>query len=378
MSEYQYYEFRAIDRRLTAVEMAKLRSFSTRARITPTSFVNDYQWGDFRGDEDAWIDKYFDVFLYFANWGTHTFTVALPTRLLEMKTADVYCCGESASVRQRNGKTILTFTSEEEPEEWEDEADTLADLIPIRGQLARGDVRSLYIGWLLCAQTGELDDDEVEPPVPPGLGDLDGSLEHLVDFLRVDMDLIEVAAAVSPPMPARTLTAGVVKEWIAGLPQAEKDDYLARFIASEEPTLATDLQRLIANRKDAAGSSVSPRTVGALLRAAEEARDERQRAEAAQAEIEKKRREREAALARSKHLEALATREPAAWSEIEALIATKLPASYDRAVVLLIDLRDVATAKGSESDFLSRLNALRTEHARRPSLISKLERAGLR
>jgi hypothetical protein len=76
MSEYQYYEFRAIDRRLTAAEIAKLRSFSTRARITPKSFVNDYQWGDFRGDEDAWIDKYFDVFLYFANWGTHTFELA--------------------------------------------------------------------------------------------------------------------------------------------------------------------------------------------------------------------------------------------------------------------------------------------------------------
>jgi hypothetical protein len=37
MSEYQYYEFQAIDRPLTESEMEKLRSFSTRARITPTS-----------------------------------------------------------------------------------------------------------------------------------------------------------------------------------------------------------------------------------------------------------------------------------------------------------------------------------------------------
>src|SRR3990172_11206452 len=41
MSEDQYYEFQAIDRPLTAEEMGELRSFSTRARITPTSFVND-------------------------------------------------------------------------------------------------------------------------------------------------------------------------------------------------------------------------------------------------------------------------------------------------------------------------------------------------
>ena len=40
MSEYQYYEFQAIDRRLSDKEMQELRSHSTRAQITPTSFVN--------------------------------------------------------------------------------------------------------------------------------------------------------------------------------------------------------------------------------------------------------------------------------------------------------------------------------------------------
>jgi len=53
MSEYQYYEFRAIDRPLNPKEMAELRSYSTGARITTTSFVNDYSWGSFKGDEDA-------------------------------------------------------------------------------------------------------------------------------------------------------------------------------------------------------------------------------------------------------------------------------------------------------------------------------------
>ncbi len=40
MSEYQYFEFQAIDRPLNKKEMAELRSYSTRARITPTSFIN--------------------------------------------------------------------------------------------------------------------------------------------------------------------------------------------------------------------------------------------------------------------------------------------------------------------------------------------------
>jgi hypothetical protein len=114
MSEYQYYEFQAIDRRLDASEMAKLRSFSTRARITPTSFVNDYQWGAFKDDEDAWMDKYFDAFLYFANWGTRILKLRVSSRLVGRKTAELYCPGGSASVRERSGKIIITFASEDE------------------------------------------------------------------------------------------------------------------------------------------------------------------------------------------------------------------------------------------------------------------------
>lgn len=33
MSEYQYYEFQAVDRCLTDKEMGELRSFSTRANL---------------------------------------------------------------------------------------------------------------------------------------------------------------------------------------------------------------------------------------------------------------------------------------------------------------------------------------------------------
>jgi len=48
MSEYQYYEFLTIDRPLTAKEMTELRVLSTRATITPVSFTNKYNWGDFK------------------------------------------------------------------------------------------------------------------------------------------------------------------------------------------------------------------------------------------------------------------------------------------------------------------------------------------
>lgn len=195
MSEYQYYEFQAIDRLLTAKEMSELRSYSTRARITPTSFVNDYAWGDFRGDKDAWIEKYFDAFLYLANWGTHVLKLRLPSKLLDAATARKYCGGDSALVREKSGKVILSLVSEdEEGDVWIEGEGLLSSLIPIRTELGRGDLRALYLGWLLSAQTGELDDEVLEPPVPSGLGQLSESLESLVEFLRIDSDLLHVAA----------------------------------------------------------------------------------------------------------------------------------------------------------------------------------------
>jgi hypothetical protein len=44
VSEYQYYEFVAIDRPLSARQLDEVGALSTRAHITPTSFVNTYEW----------------------------------------------------------------------------------------------------------------------------------------------------------------------------------------------------------------------------------------------------------------------------------------------------------------------------------------------
>ena len=114
MSEYQYYEFQAVDRPLNDKEMNELRSFSTRAEITPHSFTNDYSWGSFKGDEDRWMEKYFDGFLYYANWGTHILKLRLPSVLLDFQTAQDYSNGDNFSARLSGDKVILDFLSESE------------------------------------------------------------------------------------------------------------------------------------------------------------------------------------------------------------------------------------------------------------------------
>jgi hypothetical protein len=59
VSEYQYYEFRALDRRLTAEQQQRLRSLSSRAEISATRFTNEYSFED----PGRLLEEYFDAYL---------------------------------------------------------------------------------------------------------------------------------------------------------------------------------------------------------------------------------------------------------------------------------------------------------------------------
>jgi hypothetical protein len=379
MSEYQYYEFQAIDRPLTDYEMRELRSYSSRATITSTRFVNHYHWGSFKGNPVVWMEKYFDAFLYVANWGTHELMLRLPQAVLDGVTAQPYCAGESASVHAQGDHIILAFRSEDESGEWlEEDVDRLAPLVPLRADIASGDHRALYLAWLAGVQTGELDEADPEPACPPGLGQLTAPLVALVEFLCIDQDLLEVAASGSPKVGG-TVSTQEVAHWVSRWPDAEKTDLLARFIEGNEPHLRAALIHRFRESGAVASvtAAVKSRTVGELLQAAEQHADERRRREAERAAREQARRDQEARAAREQYLATLAQRETAAWREVDTLIATKQPGKYDVAVQLLKDLYDVARRTGQQQAAEARLAQLRQQHAKKLSLVNRLQAAGL-
>ena len=197
MSEYQYYEFQAIDQPLNEKAMQDLRDLSTRAQITPTSLTNEYNWGDFKGDPLKLVAEYFDAFLYVANWGTHEFMLKLPLRLINFERVKQYCYGDNVTAYKKGENLIFQFISETEDHEWEEGEDWLSSLITLRSDILHGDYRCLYMGWLYGAQMDDFENDESEPPVPPNLGDLNGPLNSFADFMRIDTDLIAVAAQKS-------------------------------------------------------------------------------------------------------------------------------------------------------------------------------------
>ena len=229
MSEYQYYEFQAVDRPLDERAMAALRSITSRATITPTSLVNVYHWGDFKGDPDRLMDQYFDAHLYVANWGTRRLMLRLPRSLFDLSHAEPYTVPDVLTARATHEHVILDFLSHlEGGDDFEGGEGWLASLIPLRADLLAGDLRCLYLGWLAGVEVREVADDELEPPVPPGLRKLSASLQRLADFLRVDSDLIETAALSSLGERRAGPSAEELAAWVAALPEAEKDRMLLR------------------------------------------------------------------------------------------------------------------------------------------------------
>lgn len=385
MSEYQYYEFQAIDRPLTKAEMAKIRTFSTRATITPTRFVNEYTWGDFKGDPRAMVEQYYDAFLYVANWGTHRFMLRLPRQLLAPEQAARYCVAEGASVLETAEHLILEFVSEDEEREFDDYAEAdgwLSSLLPLRFELAGGDLRALYLGWLYCVQAQMLEDDEVEPPVPPGLKQLSASLDAFCDFLRIDEDLLTVAAALSADVREAPGATADLERAIRQLPQEEKDGLLIRAARGEAPQLQTELLQRARAAEPAVGlpalDTAGRRTVAELLERAEQRAEARHRREAEREARERARHEQEEAGRRAAYLDGLVGREDALWRQIEALVESRNPANYDAAVRALVDLRDLSSREGTSAAFAARLTQLRGRHARKPAFLDRIDRAGLR
>jgi hypothetical protein len=348
--------------------MAELRVLSTRASITPSRFHNVYHWGNFKGNPRVLMERYFDAFVYIANWGTYQLMLRLPRPLLDPAAVRSYTVGETLSIRAKGDATILEFTSDdEEGMGWVDDEEAEAwmpALLPLRAELAAGDWRALYLGWLADVATGLLDDEEIEPPVPPGLRQRTAAQATLATFLRISDDLLAVAASASGEMP-RPASPGDLELWLADLPGSDKDALLLR-LADNPAHAHAVMMRQFRQHAPPSDTRAGDRTVAALRAAAAERGDARRRQEA----------ERKAA-ARARYLDGLAAREDELWREVDALIETKRGKEYDQAVRVLSDLRDLSAHQGRPAVFAARLGPLRERYAKRSSLVQRLDRAGL-
>ena len=372
MSEYQYYEFLAVDRPLTEAEQKAVSRLSSRVEPHPRRAVFTYSYSDFPGNPEKVLAQYYDAMLYLANWGSQRLMFRFPQALVDLDQMRQYGVetvdypSDAIAVSAVGEYAILDIQlNEEEGGEWIEGEGWLDSLVGLRDAILQQDYRLLYLAWLNGLAAEDVDEDALEPPVPPGLRTLTPALEAFVELFGVDEDLIQVAAEQGGEL--KPVSEDDLRRAIAQLSPEERDTFLLR-LAQGEPLLSLALNRRLsalishAPRRD----GVTRRTVKQLLASAEELQERRRREYRAKAEAK-----------RIAELEALAHRGDDAWREVDALIQQSQAQAYDQAVRLLEKLKELAVYRKQEAVFEGHLSQICDVYRRRSALMKRLRKAGL-
>ena len=384
MSEFQCYKFKTIDRPLTDSERREVDALSSRGEVTSTSATFIYHYSDFRHKPETVLEKYFDAMLYYSNWGTRRLMFRLPAKLVDEKALKPYFYGEEYSCCIeiiRRGEYLLLdiqFNDEEGGGWMEDDDYDLGDLAPLRDDILNGDYGALYLAWVSFAQhEGRYEDEDFEeddddddgtesdktPPVPPNMKRMSAALKAFTHFFEVDDDLVSAAQALSPDLAADSLD---YEKLLAQLPEIERVEWLTRLLKSE---LRLDvLLRKRLEQFSPKGAAPKPvQVTGAELKTLANQK-------------EQERKVRETAEARERHVQRmkqLAPQEQALWKSVPFNLVRQTGKSYELATDALKELQALAEYQGKAEAFRVRMLELRKEYARRTTLISRWEKAGL-
>ena len=378
MSEYQYFEFAAIDRPLTDGEMAAQRAVSTRAVITPSGFVNHYEWVGLKADPLDWMRRYFDAFVYLADWAHCRFALRLPRDMFGKAELKPFGVKQGLTIDASEDHWILDWSFE-----GSDNYDRFAEddgrgwmgrLVPLRDELIRGDQRSLYLGWLAGAAKGEVPETTLEPTLPAGLSQLSAAQNALAAFLEIDADIIAAAAIGSADASDRPES---VDAWLQSLSPDELRSMLKSIVRADRP----NPQREVASRYRAWHRQHAPQTAPAARRRsvaelrslAVPAGEERRRRDALA-------REQQAAARRTQRdaqLRLLMSDVDKRWLALHQQAERGSASAYEQAVRALSDLAEAYAIVSDRKTFDRELRRFLVRHAKRGALLRRLTEAGL-
>jgi hypothetical protein len=386
VSEYQYVEFRAVDRPLTDAELGFADAQSTRAEITRWSFQNEYHFGDFRGDVNGLLRRGYDVHLHYANFGVRTAAFRLPAGLPFPKSlwTQYIGVGELTWEKDRRGKAcIVSLSPFREPGEIEEiwnPGEYMDDLVEVRSRLIAGDLRALYALWVCAAMDEQsVSLDIVEPPVPGGLSQCVDVFGPLMEFFGLDPLVLAAAAEGSPDAPKLPTHNQRCRDWVEQLSETESRLLLSKFLTEDVTAIKAETIALIGR---CAGSTDWPtvssgRSLKMLLemteriRADHDAKEQKKREAAARREAAKKERERQN---RMKEM----VEEPKKWlREATRLVEARGTANYRAAAEILADLREAVGGNKGETLTRTHVAHLVEKHPTLNRLKSSLRKRGL-
>lgn len=395
MSEYQYYEFHAIDRPLTQEQMQEAESLSSRAHVTNRTAIYWYNYSSLPADPEKLLLDSFDMMLYMANWGSRQLLLRLPAALADVTALQAFAMPYAIEIKPHPEYVVLNLNLDDDSGEmsgWAQGEGYLPRMLSIRQDVLEGNYTALYLVWLANINTymvGQATIEDVvehlqefeggdewlqrlEPPVPPNLNKFNAAYETLIDFFGLEEDLLQAAAAVSPSQVAPQLD---VDSALAKLDPTEKDTWLKRLVQDEAALrfkLIKHLQSLLP-QPEAATTGPERRTVRELLQQLEVARSERLRKEFRRQEEASKLKAEQ----RKRYLEGLVDRQETLWQKVRDNIALKQVKHYDTAVGILVDLRDLAGMQSTQADFDERIAQIIKDYPTLRGLHNRLRDAGL-
>jgi hypothetical protein len=371
MSEYQFYEFQAIDRPLSKKEMQEIARLSRRVELTPYQAIFVYNYGDFPAKADKILAKYFDAMIYLANWGTRRLMFRFPESIVNIKEIEQYCFRDLISLDTADGYVMLDINfCDENSCAWIEDNDWLSLFLPLRHDLMQQDYRLLYLAWLKAITLeppDERKEEYIHPPVPPGLKHLSQPLSDFLELFEVDEFLVRAAAKFSPER--KEIVKSALQIALSKLSQDECRDFLLR-LALNEPYLSVQLKRRLEGlTKQDPGDPLEKPDRLPVLALLDQAERERELEAEKQKALEEAKRKQE--------LEKLSKQEPQLWKEVDTLIAKKQIKAYDEAVNTLMELRKLAEYQGTGNRFQEKINQLHQAHTRLPGLIWRMQKNGL-
>ena len=386
MSEYQYVEFRAVDRPLNDKQFEFAQQQSSRAEVSRRSLTVEYHHSDFRGDVDGLLRHGFDVFLHYANYGVREIRLRLPSGLpFEKSVGSEFVDGErlkwSNDAKGKGGILALCPYHEagEMAEAWE--FDQYVDAaVQVREKLIAGDLRALYLLWLCAADDDYNDPDEtIEPPVPHGMAELHGRSENLLTFFGLDTLMLKAAAEGVDCAPARLSQDKILEDWAWSLSVERSKSLLTRFLVEDSQVIKVET---LAEIRDAQSPITWPtsekrRTFRQLLERCEVLRTAENAIHKRKAEAEAKREAAKAEKERQARMKEMVA-SPATWlTKAEKLADARGTDNYKAAAEILADLREAVG--GEEGDKIARRHAahLAKKHPTLNQLKSSLRKRGL-
>jgi hypothetical protein len=373
VSEYQHVEFRAIDGPVSTKNLAYMRRQSTRAEITPWSFINEYQYGDFGGDAVEMMHRGYDLHLHYANFGVRSLYIRLPHGFPNSKSAKPYFTDDSIRFlkdRDGSGGTLAIRPNYEpgEHEELWDLGEILDRLAPLRSEILEGDLRPLYLAHLAVSCDSEHDPEEtLEAPVPAGLAQPTKAQRELLNFYEISEALVAAAAQEFAPVPSKADSRPEFSNWVSRQNEATKNAWLTELMGDSTSKLRADI---LAQFRNDQSPKIWPtvrldRTIAELQSAANEIQQATDKKAAAVADRK-----------RAKKLANMAVDPTPYLQETEQLVAQRTTEAYQQVGHLLADLREALSETGRADLAERQAQKLKTKNPTLRHLAAALRRQG--